>query len=160
MIDKSIGERIREVRESLGLSQEALGDVIGMSHGQVSKFELDRFQPSQGFLNAMMIRFGTNPDWILTGQGDIYITAKDYIDKGIELFGAQKMSEGFLSALQDSHFAELQSFITMDKVNTERNDDELQEVLQQVAKLWHLEDERVRKALTQWVKAFVEGGNQ
>ncbi len=157
MIDKNIGERIRQFREAMGLSQEALGDAIGMSHGQVSKFELSRFQPSKRFLNGMMVRFGANPDWILTGQGEMYITPKDYIDKGIELFGAAKMSEGFLSALKDPHFAEFQGFISVDMFENEQNKGELRELMQQVAKVWHLEDEKARKALIQFVKVFLEG---
>ena len=159
MTNNNIGERVRKFRDLLGLSQEEFGDAIGMSHGQVSKVELSRSQPSDRFLNAMMLRFGTNPDWILTGEGEMYIAPKDYIDKGIGLFGAEKMSEGFLTALKDPHFAEFQAFLSMDRINQEL-DVELQDLLQRAAKLWQQGDERTKQMLVHFVTGFPGVGKE
>ena len=38
-IDIVIGQRVREVRQSIEMSQEALGDALGLSFQQVQKYE-------------------------------------------------------------------------------------------------------------------------
>ena len=40
-VDAHVGRRIRERRKALGLSQEKLGDALGISFQQVQKYEID-----------------------------------------------------------------------------------------------------------------------
>lgn len=49
-IDEMIGSRLRERRKVLGLSQSAVGDVIGVTYQQVQKYERGNNRLSVGTL--------------------------------------------------------------------------------------------------------------
>jgi hypothetical protein len=108
-----------------------------------------------------MLRFAANSEWIITGDGGMFISPEDYIARGIELLGSKTISEGFLSVLKDHRFAEFQAYLSMDKFQQEQNDEELQELLQLVSLIWQHSDKRNRRFLEQLVRAFPEfGGNK
>ncbi len=155
-MQNSIGERIVLIRQQFEINQGQLSEEIGMNQGLVSKFEKNKREPSKGFLNAMMLRFGANPEWIMTGEGEMFITAEEYIARGMQLLGPASMSRGFANVLKDSRFTEFQSFLDTDKFNPERGDDELGEFLQQAAQVWRQGDGRIRKALSRFVKGYLE----
>jgi transcriptional regulator with XRE-family HTH domain len=48
--DASIGARLRLRRKELGLSQEAIGEQIGVSYQQVQKYEVAKNRMSAGLL--------------------------------------------------------------------------------------------------------------
>ena len=52
-IDKKIGERIRDIRNQCGISQEKLGEAIGVSFQQVQKYERGLNRVSCGKLAAI-----------------------------------------------------------------------------------------------------------
>ncbi len=155
-MQNSIGERIVLIRQQFEINQGQLSEEIGMNQGLVSKFEKNKREPSKGFLNAMMLRFGANPEWIMTGEGEMFITAEEYIARGIELLGPASMSRGFANVFRDSRFTEFQSFLDTDKFNPERGDDKLGEFLQQAAQVWRQGDGRIRRALSRFVKGYLE----
>jgi transcriptional regulator with XRE-family HTH domain len=152
-----LGENLKKLRERAGFTVRQLSEQSGVSKSVISEIESDKYEPSIRFINAMMLRFGANPEWIMTGEGGMFISPEDYIAKGIELLGPETMSKGFLTVLKDRQFAEFQPFLSMDKFKREQHDDELQELLQQVSRVWQQGDERTRWTMEQFVKAFIEG---
>ncbi len=74
----------------------------------------------------------------------------------MELLGPASMSRGFANVLKDSRFAEFQSFLDADKFNSEPGEDELGEFLQRAARVWREGDGRIRKALSRFVKGYLE----
>lgn len=48
-----LGETVRAIREARGISQAELADEVGISHGYMSKIELDRQQASPAVIVAM-----------------------------------------------------------------------------------------------------------
>lgn len=54
----TLGQRIQEYRKAAGLSQEALGEELGVSRQAVSKWESDGGVPELDTLIAMSRRFG------------------------------------------------------------------------------------------------------
>lgn len=54
----TLGQRIQELRKQAGLSQEALGETLGVSRQAVSKWEADGGIPELDSLIAMSRRFG------------------------------------------------------------------------------------------------------
>jgi transcriptional regulator with XRE-family HTH domain len=57
--------RIRERRKSLGISQKALGEAIGILQGQISKFEHGESIPSSEVLGQLAQILGVSADWLL-----------------------------------------------------------------------------------------------
>lgn len=64
----TLGERIALARKQAGLSQEQLGDKLGVSRQAVSKWELDEATPEVTKLKAMAGAFHITVDQLLSGE--------------------------------------------------------------------------------------------
>ena len=64
----TLGERITLARKQAGLSQEQLGDKLGVSRQAVSKWESNQATPDVAYLAEMCRLFGVSSDWLLLGQ--------------------------------------------------------------------------------------------
>ena len=65
MNEQTLGQRIAAQRKKLGLSQEALGDKMGVSRQAISKWESDGAVPEIDKLIAMSKLFGVTLGWLL-----------------------------------------------------------------------------------------------
>jgi transcriptional regulator with XRE-family HTH domain len=156
MNDVLVAERIVKFRESLGLNRKGLANEIGMSLGNISKLERNLISPSKAFLKALTIHFAANPDWILTGEGEMFFGAKEYIGSGIKLFGDQEMCKGLANVLDDPEFAKFHALLTNGDIVQSDIDEELAAYLQYILKMWH-EGERDRHwVMKQLENAFEE----
>lgn len=63
-----VGETIRVLRESSGITQKQLAESVGISRGAVAQFELGYKLPSLATLNALADVLGTTPAAILSGD--------------------------------------------------------------------------------------------
>ena len=61
-------ERIALARKQAGLSQEQLGDKLGVSRQAVSKWESGQTNPDVAYVAEMCRLFGVSSDWLLLGQ--------------------------------------------------------------------------------------------
>lgn len=68
MMDKNIGERIKQLRLSLGISQAEFAQKSGISVGGICEIE----KGIRGLTNTTIMRicktFNINPTWLLTGE--------------------------------------------------------------------------------------------
>ena len=64
----NLGERIAQLRRQAGLSQEQLGDLLGVSRQAVSKWESGQTSPDLQYVLALCQQFQVTSDWLLTGQ--------------------------------------------------------------------------------------------
>lgn len=71
MTDTTIGQRIAERRKLLNLSQEALGDKVGVSRQAISKWESDAAVPEIDKLIAMSKLFSVSVGWLLGTESEI-----------------------------------------------------------------------------------------
>jgi len=61
----TVGQRIAQKRKELGLSQEALGEQLGVSRQAIYKWESDTTLPEIEKLIALSRSFGVSVDWLL-----------------------------------------------------------------------------------------------
>ena len=61
-------ERIALARKQAGLSQEQLGEKLGVSRQAVSKWESGQTNPDVAYLAEMCRLFGVSSDWLLLGE--------------------------------------------------------------------------------------------
>lgn len=61
-------DRIALARKQAGLSQEQLGDQLGVSRQAVSKWEAGQANPDVTYVAAMCRLFGVSSDWLLLGE--------------------------------------------------------------------------------------------
>ena len=71
LIERKIGERLRRRRLELGLTQEQVGQVIGVSYQQIQKFERGANWVSAARLMLIAEYLRTDIDW-LCGLSDVH----------------------------------------------------------------------------------------
>ena len=65
------GKRLKEKRQSLGITQEELADSIGTTPQHISAIEQDKRTPSLQLLVKLVQELGTTIDGLLTGKEGI-----------------------------------------------------------------------------------------
>ncbi len=66
-MDTSVGTRLREERERMGLTQAAMGEMLGMAKHSILNYEGDKRSPDAVFMTAIA-QAGADVLYILTGQ--------------------------------------------------------------------------------------------
>lgn len=64
----TLAERIAQARKQAGLSQEQLGEKLGVSRQAVSKWESAQTNPDVAYLAQMCRVLGVSSDWLLFGE--------------------------------------------------------------------------------------------
>lgn len=67
-MNKMIGQRIKQRRKELKLTQVQIKDLCGISNGNLSELENGNRLPSAGALIALSKVLNVSIDWILTGE--------------------------------------------------------------------------------------------
>ena len=156
----SIGERVTIFRESLKLKPKEFAAAINVSQPTISRIEGNVTKPSKGFLLALTIHFAANPDWILTGEGEMFFGAKEYIGSGIKLFGDREMCKGLANVLEDPEFAKFNALLTTGDIVQSDIDGELAAYLQYVLKMWHGGERDRHWVMGQLERAFEDVGKR
>lgn len=69
----TISERIRILRkEQLHLTQEALGEPLGLSRANIANIEAGRITVTDRVIVSICKEFDVNEKWLKTGEGEIF----------------------------------------------------------------------------------------
>jgi len=68
-----IGLRLKNIRESINLTQKEFGDKINIAMSAVSRYELNDTLPNKDVLNKIVEFFNINLHWLLTGTGSMFL---------------------------------------------------------------------------------------
>ena len=82
-----MNERIKELRKTLGLSQEAFAERLGLKGSAVSLVECGRRNVTTQNINAICREFGVNEEWLRTGSGDMF-EEMSRAEKAAQIVGA------------------------------------------------------------------------
>ena len=66
-------ERIKELRERLGLTQQKFSDRIGLKRQTIAAYEVGKIEPSDSTLLLLCKEFNVNEEWLRTGKGEIFL---------------------------------------------------------------------------------------
>ena len=72
-----MNERIKEIRLSMGVSQEAFGEKIGISKTAVSRLEKGERNPSEQTIKSICREFNVNYAYLKEGLGDMFSDLPD-----------------------------------------------------------------------------------
>ena len=66
-------ERVKEVRKSLGLTQEKFGERVGLKKSAISQIESGVNGVTDQLRLAVFREFNVNEDWLRTGEGSMFV---------------------------------------------------------------------------------------
>lgn len=65
--------RLKQLRKSLGLTQQSFADKIGMKQNTIAQYEMGRTTPSDAIIFSICREFNVNESWLRTGEGDMFV---------------------------------------------------------------------------------------
>lgn len=70
-------ERVKEIRKSLGLTLEKLGERIGVTRGSMSNIENGNRNLTEQMTKSICREFSVDYMWLTTGEGEMFIDSDD-----------------------------------------------------------------------------------
>lgn len=64
-----MGERFKQLRKKLGLSQIEFAKRLGLTRGAISNIEAGKVQPKPLLIDLICSTFGANKEWLVSGTG-------------------------------------------------------------------------------------------
>ena len=68
-----MNERLKELRKSLGLTQQEFAERLGIKRNAVTNYEVGRNAPADMVISLICREFGVNETWLRTGEGPQFI---------------------------------------------------------------------------------------
>lgn len=70
----NISERVRLLRkEKLKLTQEALGEPLGLTRANIANIEAGRIAVTDRVIISICEKFNVNENWLRNGEGEVFI---------------------------------------------------------------------------------------
>ena len=67
-----MNERIKELRQALGLTQQVFADKAGTSRANIAGYETKKSVPSDAVISLICEKFDVNEEWLRTGAGEMF----------------------------------------------------------------------------------------
>jgi len=74
--DEICAKRLKEMRESLGLTQQNIADIISVSKGTISRYESRKHSPQVSHVRIIADRLGISGEWLAGVSDEKYVNKK------------------------------------------------------------------------------------
>ncbi|MDL2230558.1 XRE family transcriptional regulator, partial [Alistipes sp. OttesenSCG-928-L06] len=74
-----MNERVKEVRRALGMTQDQLGEILGVKKSTLSMIETGKAALSNRNKQTLVQKLNVNPDWLDNGEGEMIQAATQYV---------------------------------------------------------------------------------
>ena len=74
-----IGERIKQLRKELGMTQTVFAERIGIRQNSVAVIEMGKNMPSDQTVAFICREFRVNEEWLRTGAGEVFIPSPETV---------------------------------------------------------------------------------
>ena len=68
-----INERLKLLRDTLGLSRRAFGKPLAYTDSMIRNLDAGKTQPKPEFINLVCHIYGVAPDWLNYGKGEMFM---------------------------------------------------------------------------------------
>jgi transcriptional regulator with XRE-family HTH domain len=68
----TIGKRVRQLRNSLKMSQVEFARAIYISNGYIAELECEHRRVNDRIIHLISMTFCVNEEWLKTGEGDMF----------------------------------------------------------------------------------------
>lgn len=76
-MDKSVNLRIKQVRETLELSQRNFSMALSISHSYIAGIETEVREVNGRLIKLIVSEFGVNETWLQYGEGEMFLQNPD-----------------------------------------------------------------------------------
>ena len=66
-------ERIKELRKSLGITQQEFADKLGLKRNTIATYEIGKAVPSDRVVSDLCKKYNVNEEWLRTGEGEMFV---------------------------------------------------------------------------------------
>ncbi|MTI80314.1 MAG: helix-turn-helix transcriptional regulator [Firmicutes bacterium] len=132
-----VNRRIKLLRNITGLKQKEFSEAIGISQGNLSEMERNKFKPSIDTIISISRYFGISTEWLLKGEGE-GVNSLEYITGATQLQSlreANDENEKYTAVFDDERDSSLpgnQLDLAILHKATNLNTDEKRQVLQYI----------------------------
>lgn len=106
------GERIKEIRKSLGLTLEKFGNKLGVGKTAISKIEKGENNLTEQMTKSICREFGVDYIWLTTGDGEMFVESDDDFIERIDriMMGEDDARKNLFKALLDASDEDIAAF--------------------------------------------------
>lgn len=72
-----MNERLKDLRKTLNLSQDAFGERVGMSGGAISLLEKGKRNVTEQVVKSICREYSVDYMWLTTGDGEMFVESDD-----------------------------------------------------------------------------------
>ena len=69
----TIGERLKNLRKALGLTQQEFSDKLKVSRSNIATYEVGKNNPAEAVINLICREFNVSETWLRTGEGEMFV---------------------------------------------------------------------------------------
>lgn len=106
------GERIKEVRNSLGLTLEKFGDRLGVTKVAISNIEKGNRNLTEQMTKSICREFSVDYIWLTTGDGEMFVDTDDDFIERIDriMVGEDDVRKNLFKALLEASDEDIAAF--------------------------------------------------
>jgi len=113
---ETIGDRLKKVRIDKNLNQNEFADMLEISQPTLSANESNRDNVSKRTIKAVCREFGVREEWLLTGEGEMYVKQEeDIVYELATKYGMTRSQAIFFKLLLNSSQQEVDAIISASK---------------------------------------------
>lgn len=106
------GERIKDVRNSLGLTLEKFGEKLGVTKTAISRIEKGERSLTEQMTKSICREFSVDYMWLTTGEGEMFVESDDDFFERIDriMAGENESRKNMIKTLLYASDADIESF--------------------------------------------------
>lgn len=106
------GERIKDVRNSLGLTLEKFGEKLGVTKTAISRIEKGERGLTEQMTKSICREFSVDYMWLTTGEGEMFVESDDDFFERIDriMAGENESRKNMIKTLLYASDADIEAF--------------------------------------------------
>lgn len=106
------GERIKDVRNSLGLTLEKFGEKLGVTKTAISRLEKGERSLTEQMTKSICREFSVDYMWLTTGEGEMFVESDDDFFERIDriMAGENESRKNMIKTLLYASDADIEEF--------------------------------------------------
>lgn len=106
------GERIKDVRNSLGLTLEKFGEKLGVTKTAISRLEKGERSLTEQMTKSICREFSVDYMWLTTGEGEMFVESDDGFFERIDriMAGENESRKNMIKTLLYASDADIEAF--------------------------------------------------